>query len=131
MDVTVITYAIYLAISIALTVWVARTLFANGHANRLGLTRFSRFLVDVFGGDEDLAVSVNHLLVVGFYLINFAFVCLALRMDVTVLTTRGSVEALARKIGTVLLILGMMHFFNLYVFARMRRWRAAHVPAHG
>ncbi|WP_420128286.1 hypothetical protein [Longimicrobium sp.] len=121
MDVTVITYAIYLAISIALTVWVARTLFANGH----------RFLVDVFGGDEDLAVSVNHLLVVGFYLINFAFVCLALRMDVTVLTTRGSVEALARKIGTVLLILGMMHFFNLYVFARMRRWRAAHVPAHG
>lgn len=119
MDVTVITYALYLAISIAVTVWVARTLFANGQ----------RFLVDVFGGDAELAVSVNHLLVVGFYLINFAFVCLALRVDVTVLTARDSVEVLARKIGTVLLILGMMHFFNLYVFARMRRWRAAHAPA--
>jgi hypothetical protein len=121
MDVTVITYAIYLAISIGLTVWVARTLFASGQ----------RFLVDVFSGDAELAVSVNHLLVVGFYLINFAFVCLALQLDVTVLTTRGSVEALARKIGTVLLILGMMHFFNLYVFTRLRRWRAGQAPAHG
>jgi hypothetical protein len=119
MDVTVITYGVYLAISIALTVWVARTLFTNGQ----------RFLVDVFRGDQELAFSVNHLLVVGFYLINFAFVCLALRMDVTVLTARESVEALARKVGTVLLILGMMHFFNLYVFTRLRRWRATRPEA--
>ncbi|HEX2211598.1 MAG TPA: hypothetical protein VHG93_28180 [Longimicrobium sp.] len=115
MDVTVITYAVYLAISIALTVWVARTLFTNGQ----------RFLVDVFGGDQELAVSVNHLLVVGFYLINFAFVCLMLRMNTEVITARGSVESLAQKVGTVLLILGGMHFFNLYVFARMRGWRAS------
>jgi hypothetical protein len=121
MDVTVITYGVYLAISIGLTMWVARTLFTNGQ----------RFLVDVFSGDQELAVSVNHLLVVGFYLINFAFVCLALRMDVTVLTARDSVEALARKVGTVLLILGIMHFFNLYVFTRLRGWRAAHRPVQG
>jgi hypothetical protein len=119
MDVTVITYAIYLAISIGLTVWVARTLFANGQ----------RFLVDVFAGDQELAVSVNHLLVVGFYLINFAFVCLALRMDATVVTARDSIEALALKVGTVLFILGIMHFFNLYVFTRLRGWRTAHTQA--
>jgi hypothetical protein len=113
MDTTVITYAVYLAISIAVTVWVARTLFANGQ----------RFLVDVFGGDAELAVSVNHLLVVGFYLLNFSLVCLALRVEVPVLTVRDGVETLAIKIGTVLLILGMMHFGNLYVFTHMRRSR--------
>lgn len=119
MELTVITYGVYLAISIALTAWVARTLFTNGQ----------RFLVDVFSGDQELALSVNHLLVVGFYLINFAFVCLMLRTDSEVLTARGSVEALAQKVGTVLLILGGMHFFNLYVFTRLRQWRAAHPQA--
>lgn len=120
MDVNVITYGIYLAISIALTVWVARTLFTNGQ----------RFLVDVFGGDQELALSVNHLLVVGFYLINFAFVCLALRMNTDVVSARASLEALAEKIGTVLFVLGVMHFFNLVVFTHMRHWNANRRRAH-
>lgn len=61
MDEKVITYGAYIVISILLTVWVARTLHKNGRV----------FLIEVFGGDESLADSVNHLLVVGFYLINF------------------------------------------------------------
>jgi hypothetical protein len=30
-------------------------------------------------------------------------------------------EGLSGKIGIVLLVLGAMHFFNLFVFSRMRR----------
>ena len=86
--------------------------------------------MDVFHGDQELALSVIHLLVVGFYLINFAFVCLALQVNSDLTSARGSVEMLAEKIGKVLLTLGMMHFFNLYVFARMRRSRAAGAAAH-
>ena len=121
MDVVVITYSVYLAISVALTVWVARTLFRSGQ----------RFLVDVFHGDAELALSVNHLLVVGFYLVNFAFVCTALRVQGDVATARDGIEALAGKLGIVLFILGAMHFFNLYVFARLRGWKpeAPAVPA--
>ena len=54
------TYLCYLVISVALTVWVARTLSTNGRV----------FLVNSFASDERLADSINHLLVVGFYLIN-------------------------------------------------------------
>ena len=112
MDTHVITYLVYLAISIGLTVWVARTLFRNGR----------RFLVDVFGGDEGLADSVNHLLVVGFYLINLGYVSLALTLHGRVVNdARGSIEALSWKVGTVLVVLGAMHFLNLFVFSRMRR----------
>ncbi len=111
MDITVITYLLYLAISIGLTIWVARTLSHNGIV----------FLIDVFGGNAVLANSVNHLLVVGFYLVNFGFISLALRLGYQVETARASIEALAGKVGTVLLVLGAMHFFNLYVFSRMRR----------
>ena len=107
---TFVTYCIYLALSIALTVWVARTLSRNGRL----------FLVDVFGR-EDLADSVNHLLVVGFYLINLGYIALALKLGYDVAGARESMEALSRKVGMVLLVLGAMHFLNLFVFSRMRR----------
>ena len=121
MDLIVWTHLTYLAISIALTVWVARTLHRNGRI----------FLVDCFRGNAELADNVNHLLVVGFYLINIGYVTLALRYGVTASDAKEAVESLSTKIGLVLLVLGFMHFFNLYVFTRMRkRGLAAHLPPH-
>ena len=110
MNAMVVTYFIYLGISLGLTVWVAQTLFKNGRV----------FLVDVFAGNEKLADSVNHLLVVGFYLINLGYVSLALKVEQTVTETSDSIEALSWKIGLVLLVLGGMHFFNLWLFAKIR-----------
>src|ERR671933_1318506 len=109
--IVVCTYLIYIVISVAFTVWVAHTLHKNGRI----------FLIDVFRGNEALADSVNHLLVVGFYLINFGYVTLALKIGYDVETARASIEALSWKIGLVLLVLGTMHFFNLLVFSRIRR----------
>ena len=111
MTLGVSTYIVYLVISIALTIWVARTLHKNGRV----------FLVDVFHGNEALADSVNHLLVVGFYLINFGYVSLALKLGYAVNTAQEGIEALSVKVGMVLLVLGGMHFFNLFIFSRMRR----------
>ena len=110
-NIIVITYVVYLLISVALTIWVARTLYKRGGV----------FLVDAFHGNAELAGSVNHLLVVGFYLINIGYVSLALKTGATVLTSRAAIELLSDKMGMVLLVLGMMHFFNLFVFSRIRR----------
>lgn len=115
---TVVTYLVYLTLSLALCVWVAQTLFKNGRL----------FLVDVFRGNEPLADSTNHLLVVGFYLINLGYVSLALRLGYDVPDARRSIEALSHKIGMVLVVLGVMHFFNLFVLSRIRR-RAALLDA--
>ncbi len=110
------TYLAYLAISIPLTIWVARTLHKSGRI----------FLVDTFHGNEALADSINHLLVVGFYLVNIGFISLALRSDEHVENLQGILEALSTKEGVVLLALGAMHFFNLAVFSRMRRRALLH-----
>jgi hypothetical protein len=110
-QIIIFTYLMYLCLSLGLTVWVAQTLFKNGRI----------FLVDVFQGNEALADSVNHLLVVGFYLINLGYVSLALRIGYDVTSMRESIEALSWKVGLVLVVLGGMHFFNLYVFSRIRR----------
>src|SRR5579872_2607127 len=105
-----ISYFVYLVISITLTVWVARTLHKRG----------AIFLVDAFQGNAELAASVNHLLVVGFYLINIGFVTLVLKSDATVTSSRAAIEMLSDKLGFVLITLGAMHFFNLFVFSRIR-----------
>ena len=120
MNLIVLTHLTYLAISIGLTVWVARTLHRSGRV----------FLVDCFHGNTELADSVNHLLVVGFYLINVGFVALALRFGVLAGDLREALESLSTKVGLVLLVLGAMHFFNLAVFTTCRK-RALYARAAG
>jgi len=105
------TYLIYLALSMGVTVGVARTLHKNGRV----------FLVEAFHGNELLADSVNHLLVVGFYLINVGYLTLRLKYGVKPTDLAESIEFLSSKVGLVLLVLGIMHFLNLYIFSRMRR----------
>ena len=106
----VYSYFVYLAISLTVTVWVASTLHRRGRI----------FLVDAFHGQQELADSVNHLLVVGFYLINVGYVAFALRTTLTPENLRQAIELVSDKLGVVLLVLGGMHFFNLYVFSRIR-----------
>ncbi|GHF55546.1 hypothetical protein GCM10010218_41350 [Streptomyces mashuensis] len=119
MDLTVTAYAVYLLGSAALTVWVARTLSRNGRV----------FLVDVLNGNEKLADAVNHLLVVGFYLVNLGFIALYLQDDGSVTNARGVVENLSQKLGVVLLVLGALHLGNVFVLSRFRRRGAvAHRP---
>src|SRR5215510_11559305 len=77
----IVTYLVYIAVSLAITVWVGRSLHHNGRV----------FLVENFQGQERLADSINHLLLVGFYLVN---------------------------IGVV--VLGLMHFFNMRMLVRFR-----------
>ena len=87
-------YAVYLLVSIAMTIWVARTLSSNGEV----------FLVKCFGQDEDLARSTNHLLVVGFYLINLGFI--ALRLGNWPVEPVALLPYVGSKIGVSLLTLG-------------------------
>ena len=104
-------YVVYLVVSLIATGLVAQTLRKNGRS----------FLIDAFHGNTELADSVNHLLVVGFYLINVGYVTLALHTYYEVPTVRSAIELVCDKLGLVLIVLGAMHFLNLYVFQRLRR----------
>lgn len=107
------TYAIYVLVSVALTIWVGRTLNKNGRV----------FLVETLDGNDALADSVNHLLLVGFYLVNIGFVSLALRYGEKPTTYVEAVEFLSTKIGFAIVVLGIMHFFNMYALVRYRKSR--------
>ena len=101
----------YLAISVAMTIWVARTLSRNGEV----------FLVMCFGQNEVLAKSTNHLLVVGFYLINIGVIAIRLDGWNADALLNNPIAHIGSKIGVSVLMLGAMHFFNMMMISRYGR----------
>ena len=122
-------YVAYLIVSIGLTVWVAQTLSKNGLV----------FLVECFGHDRTLAESTNHLLVVGFYLVNLGWILLTLRFGSSPENAADVIRFLSTKVGIVVVVLGFMQFFNMNAIAKFGRkvgawfreeqWAAAARPA--
>src|SRR6202171_4723720 len=110
MDLRLIDYALYLIASVLLTVWVGNTLFRNGRP----------FLVSVFQ-EQGLADSVNRLLVVGFYLVNFGAAALLINAGGAPASVGDMIQETVTRIGVVLLVLGAMHFFNMLIFHMTRR----------
>ncbi len=110
MNLVAVTYLIYVIVSLSITIWVANTLFKNGRL----------FLVDSFGGNVEIADAVNQLLRVGFYLVNVGFVSMYLRFGTIPTNTVEAIEYISVKIGVVLLVLGGMHFFNMFNFSKIR-----------
>lgn len=104
-------YALYLLITIGITIWVAQTLSANGEV----------FLRQCFGHNEQLARSTNHLLVVGFYLVNIGFITLTLSMGSEPTTMAQAIRFLSAKVGLAVLVTGLMHFFNMGAIAHFGR----------
>ncbi len=107
---------IYLATSVAVALWVGWTLHRNGRV----------FLLEVFHGKEDMADSVNHLILVGFYLLSIGFVAVAIRINIGagLQDMDGAIQVVSTKVGLVLLVLGVTHFLNLLIFSNTNR----HVP---
>jgi cytochrome c biogenesis protein CcdA len=108
---TILSYLAYIIIAIATTIWVGRVLYTRGRI----------FIVESFNGNEKLADSVNHLLIVGFYLINIGFVCLFLKFGKAPTNAIEAIEYISTKEGVVLIVLGVMHFFNIFNIAKMRK----------
>lgn len=106
-----IAYALYLLITLAITIWVARTLSRNGKV----------FLVQCFGHNGELANSTNHLLVVGFYLVNIGFITLTLSIGAEPTTMAEAIRFLSSKVGLAVIVLGAMHFFNMSAIAHFGR----------
>jgi len=104
-------YFIYLPVVLVLTWYVAYTLFKNGLV----------FMRDIFNGREEIAVATNSLFKIGFYLLNIGFALYILKINHVIDGTQDTIEALSYKIGGFSIYLGVMLFFNLYMFFRGKR----------
>ncbi|MEZ4803921.1 MAG: hypothetical protein R2852_00130 [Bacteroidia bacterium] len=110
-QIIIIAYCIYLPVSIALTFYVAKSLFKNSKV----------FMLDIFNGREEIAFSTNKLFEVGFYLLNVGFALLILEFNVNLTDYQLMIEKLSSKIGGFSIYLGIMLFLNLYLFFRGKK----------
>ena len=110
MNYQIISYLLYLGLSLAITVWVGKILFANGR----------HFLLEVFK-NVNIADSMNRLLITGFYLVNIGYAAVTVQMGYSVNSMTELIEILSAKVGIVILILGALHFANIFIFYKMRK----------
>lgn len=110
-DFNFIAYLIYLPVIIVLTWYVAHTLFKNSKV----------FMLDIFSGKQEIAYATNTLFETGFYLLNLGFALLIMEVSYQINNSRSLLEILSSKIGGFAIYLGIMLFFNLYLFFRGRR----------
>lgn len=127
MTATAWTYVAYLVVCVGITFWVGRTLRKHGPA----------FLKEALDEDRGLADGLSHLLVVGFYLVNLGVISFALKTEEFAADAQSAIELVSTKIGTILVVLGAMHFLILAIFSKVRKaaerddWERNHRTAVG
>jgi hypothetical protein len=105
-------YTSYALVAVGLTFWLARTLSRNG----------AIFLEDVFEDRPGLAQSVNHLLVVGFYMLNLGWALFVIHISAG-MDALHAVQFFVNRVAILLLVLALLHFVNVAVFWRIRSRR--------
>ena len=108
---TLLAYAIYLPVAIALTIYVSKTLFKNSLV----------YMTDIFKGRQEIAKATNKLFETGFYLLNIGFALKIMEINLYENNYQQMIEELSSKIGGFSIYLGIMLFVNLYLFFRGKR----------
>jgi len=106
----ILTYSIFVAAGVGVTLWVARKLDIHGVTFARAGDRY----------DAETGPAMSHLLVVGFTLVGLGIVSLAPELGSNAQTVQQCLESLSSKLGRTILVLGVMHFFNLITLCWLR-----------
>lgn len=105
-----LSYFIYLPLSILLTTYVSHHLFKHGKI----------FMLDIFHQKTDIALATNKLFKIGFYLVNVGF-ALAIIKVYMINSSRQLVEVLSSKIGGFSIYLGVVMILFILFFLKGRK----------
>jgi len=114
-------YSIYVVFITAATLYVARTLFSNSKT----------FMHTIFNGRDELATATNTLFQTGFFLFAFGIGLWTMAANRAIMDYRQFFEVLSMKTGGFTLFLGVLLFFNLYLFFRGMKHRRRTPDAQG
>jgi hypothetical protein len=111
---------LYIVVAVSLTIWLASTLYRNG--------------LELLRQRDDqhplLAQATSRLLVIGFALFTLGYAFLLLRITGE-MTGIVALQFLIRRLGILLVSLGLLHLLNTLIFLRFRRSNAEDSAAEG
>tara|TARA_Y100000766_G_C18844501_1_gene574978 strand:- start:589 stop:945 length:357 start_codon:yes stop_codon:yes gene_type:complete len=102
-----ISYVIYLPITLFITIWVGKELHKNGRP--LMQMAFKRF------GYDSWVSPVNNSLLIGYYLLNIGNLLIFINTWEEIESAEQMINAIAKNIGIIIIILGLIHVFNMTV----------------
>lgn len=104
MNLNLITYGIYLLITVFIIIKVGLICYRNGNI----------FVAHLVPDDKDFCLRVNNVLLIGYYLINIGYTVITLSDWTTVISISQMIESLSKNTAIIVCILAVLHYFNLF-----------------
>lgn len=111
MNYNIIAYCVYLPIIFYVTVYVGRALYKSGEP----------FLVDSFYSNKVMAKAFNLFLLTGYYLLNLGYATFSISEWGSINNLPQLMEDVSNHLGILILLLGIMHYINMYSFTRFSK----------
>lgn len=106
MNADLLTNLIYLTVTGFITFWVGFQLYKHGRV----------YLSVLFPNKMEWCLMINRILLMGYYLVNLGYLAISISLWPEIQTIRMAIETLVQYTGIILLILGALHFMNLFIF---------------
>ncbi|MFT6715405.1 MAG: hypothetical protein ACJA0Q_000032 [Saprospiraceae bacterium] len=108
MNYNILSYFMYLTVTVFITAYVGWVLYKNGWLH----------LKSIFGKEEELALKVNQLLLTGYYLLNFGYAVFSVSIWPKIDNLTQACTTVGQRSGSIILLLGFMHYFNLWITSK-------------
>lgn len=106
----IITYSVYLSISIFIAVFVGYKCYKTGEIYLLYIIK-----------DTQTCSAINRILLVSYYLVNIGYIAFTISDGEMINSLLQSIKILISKISTILIILSVLHYFNLFTIYKFRK----------
>lgn len=105
MNLNLVAYALFLAITIYIIVVVGRVCYRNGNV----------YVNELLPGHEDLCLKINKLLLTGYYLINIGYAAMTLITWQPILNLNNLLEVITANTAIIIFILSVLHYANIFL----------------
>ncbi|WP_406823621.1 hypothetical protein [Pedobacter sp. KACC 23697] len=105
MDYNILGYAIFITVIVFIIVVVGKICYRNGNI----------FVAELIPDHLDLCQQINKSLLVSYYLVNIGYCAMTLVGWETVLSSQHLIEVMAVKVATIVCILSVLHYLNIYL----------------
>lgn len=105
-----ITYSVYLSISIFITTFVGYKCYKTGEIYLLYIIK-----------DTQTCIAINRILLVSYYLVNIGYIAISISNWEVENSFLQVLKILISKISTILIILSILHYFNLLAIYKFKK----------
>lgn len=103
MNYNIFSYIVYLISTIYIAVGVGYKIYCIGKI----------YLTELFPNKFEFCDRVNRLLLMGYYLLNIGYIAISISFWPTIINVEMALYYLFSSTGFILLVLGVLHMFNL------------------